>query len=216
MSTNTDNSDQSVPDLPTKNEEIDAEAAIERMGLEERTVFRVGDCVYRYYGLDLNQLIVDRLSPAANAQTRRLSLADIWYDYHHGNLEHGKWVREFIPADSSDEESSSSQEDESKERTVEISAETARTALHEVEVLIEQSGGSHVGAEEACSPLALARRKVEASGKLGKHETNHVLRLLHIVSDERGMEVSDVDPVTDGTFQAKNELEASLEEESGK
>lgn len=201
MSTNTDNSDQSVPDLPRENEEVDAEAAIERMGLEERTVFRVGDCVYRYYGLDLNQLIVDRLSPAANAQTGRLSLADIWYDYHNGNLKRGKWLREFIPADP-------------EERTVEISAETARTALHEMEVLIEQSGGSDIGADEACSPLALARQKVEASGKLGKHETNHVLRLLHIVSDERGMEVSDVDPLTDGSFQARNELEASLETES--
>ena len=214
MSTNTDNADQSVPDLPRENEEIDAEAAIERMGLKERTVFRVGDCVYRYYGLDLNQLIVDRLSRAANAQTGRLSLADIWYDYHNGNLERGKWLRKFIPADSSDEEASSSQEDDLEERTVEISAETARTALHEMEVLIEQSGGSDIGADEACSPLALAHQKVEASGKLGNHETNHVLRLLHIGSDERGMEVSDVDPLTDGTFQARNELEASLEAES--
>lgn len=211
MSHNADHSKEAVPNLPVMDDDVDAKAAIETMGLEERSVFRIGDCVYRYWGLDLGELIVDRLSEAAKTQTGRLPVSDVWYDYHRGNLEYGKWLREFVPADSSDESDSSTPNEESDEPTIEISSSTARTAHQELEILIQRTGGGEIGADEACSPLSLARQKVEDSDLLSDHERDHVLKIFHTVADERGEEISDADPLTDGTFRAEQELRAVLE-----
>ena len=211
MSHNADHSDKAVPDLPVMDDDVDTEAAIETMGLEERSVFRIGDCVYRYWGLDLGELIVDRLSEAAKTQTGRLPISDVWYDYHRGDLEHGKWLREFVPADSSDECEPATQDGGSDEPTIEISSSTARTAHQELEILIQRTGGGEIGADEACSPLALARQKVDDSDLLNDPERDHVLEIFHTVADERGEEITDADPLTDGTFRAEQELRAALE-----
>jgi hypothetical protein len=68
-----------------------------------------------------------------------------------------------------------------------------------------------MGAKEACTPLALARQKIEADGDLADDAKDRVLDILHDVSDERGVEISDADPLIDGTFRAQTELEKALE-----
>ena len=211
MSHNADHSEEAVPDLPTMSDDVDVEAAVETMGLDEHPVFQIDTCVYRYRGIHLGELVVDRLSRSAKTQSGRFPLDDIWYDYHNGNLELGKWSCEFTPADAPDEREAITQtSSDSDEPTVEISASTARTAHQEIKLAIRESGGGDVGALEACSPLALTRQKVEDSDLLSEDDRNHVLQLLQAVANERGVEISDADPLTDGVFQAKQELEGEL------
>lgn len=92
---------------------------------------------------------------------------------------------------------------------VAIPRETARTALQEVGIAIKQTGGA--GTDNACSPLALARQKIESDEGLDEDAKEHVIDILHEVSDERGVEISDADPLVDGTFRAQTQLEKALE-----
>lgn len=92
-----------------------------------------------------------------------------------------------------------------------VSRNTARAALTEVEAAIRRTGGGDVGADEACTPLALARQRIEADDELADGAKDHVLSILEDVSDDRGVELSGADPLTDATFQAEKALTQALE-----
>jgi ribosomal protein S9 len=74
------------------------------------------------------------------------------------------------------------------EPEVTVPLETAQTAFLDLDIVIKQTGG---GAEtqNACTPLALARQKIEADEELGDETQEHVIGLLEEVSDERGVEL---------------------------
>jgi hypothetical protein len=90
--------------------------------------------------------------------------------------------------------------------SVRVDAETARVALYEIEQAIERTGGPGAVGSEACSPLALARRRVEACDDLDDDARDAVVGLLHDVADERGVEITDADPLVEATFQAQSDL----------
>jgi hypothetical protein len=101
-------------------------------------------------------------------------------------------------------------EDDAQPDDVTISAETARTSLTEVEAAIRRTGGPDASGDNACSPLALARQKVEASSEVTGQMEEHVIGLLQEVSDERGVEISNADPLVGATFEAEKELKKTF------
>ncbi|AFH22006.1 hypothetical protein OSG_eHP14_00130 [environmental Halophage eHP-14] len=98
---------------------------------------------------------------------------------------------------------------EDKAQRAIIPRQTAHTALQELEIAIERTGGDD--ADNACSPLALARQKIEDDDQLDDESKERAIDALHEVADERGVEITDADPLTDGTFRARTELKKALE-----
>lgn len=91
---------------------------------------------------------------------------------------------------------------------VTISRDAAMGALAEVVISIRRTGGDDP--ENGCSPLALARQRVEDDDRLDDDARTAVLDILASVANERGEEITDVDPLVDRTFTARRELEREL------
>lgn len=91
--------------------------------------------------------------------------------------------------------------------TVEIKAETARTCLNELELLIKGTGGEE--AENPCTALAYAIALLEDMN-LSAETRKAVDDVFEQVAKERGAETATVDPLDDDVFQARNELERML------
>jgi hypothetical protein len=102
--------------------------------------------------------------------------------------------------------------DDTEEAIVEVSAEAAETALRELGFMIEQSGGADIRSQGACSPLALVRQRIEDADALDEEVEGFVLSVLGDVADERGMEITDADPLTGDVFDARREFERALED----
>lgn len=99
------------------------------------------------------------------------------------------------------------------EEIVEVPKWVARESLRELEIAIERTGGGDVGADGANSPLYEAQQRVlnAAPGEVTSAEFwNAVLEAFGAVAEERGVQMDDVDPLTDRTFQARNELQDIL------
>jgi len=99
----------------------------------------------------------------------------------------------------------------SDEETVEVSAEVARTAARELQRTIDRTGGPDVGAREACTPLAELREEVQGNDDLDPHARGYVVGAIDDIADERGVDVSGADPLTDRIFQARDELAEAAE-----
>lgn len=91
-----------------------------------------------------------------------------------------------------------------------IPRDAAMAAHTELKLAIKRTGGPEMGAEEACTPLALARQRIESDDELGDEARERVLEILHNVSEERGVEISDAAPLADGTFNSKRDIENAL------
>jgi len=105
--------------------------------------------------------------------------------------------------------------DDVDDTTVEIPAWVAREALQEFDFLIKRTGGGDASVgHDAVTPLALLRQRLaslEDAEGIDAFTLRHVRQHLLGVASERGVELSDADPLTDRTFQARDELEDALE-----
>lgn len=100
--------------------------------------------------------------------------------------------------------------------TVTISAETAETALLELDHLIHRSGGpdGHElpdGTVKGRTPLALALARLDAAP--GDHSDAEAI--IRAVGKETGEEVAQTDPLTGATFDARTELQQAIDEYLG-
>jgi hypothetical protein len=101
--------------------------------------------------------------------------------------------------------------------TVEVSAEMACVAAQELEAAVERTGGCDVGSNEASTPLAAVRQRLTAAvdeGYLSPEAYGIVQEVLAAVADERGVEFTDADPLTDEVLAARREFERVLGSES--
>jgi len=97
--------------------------------------------------------------------------------------------------------------------TVQVSRATARASLLEIEAVIERSGGDDVGAGEANSPLREVWEQIHQSETVRGEAEGYVLETIRQVAEEREVEISDADPLTDSVFQARSELRKVLDED---
>jgi|GEM_PF-6165754 len=94
-----------------------------------------------------------------------------------------------------------------------VSLEAAEVARRELDILIEQTGGPNAGIDESCSPMALARQRIERLEGEGidPFTVATVLQVMYGVAEERGVEISSADPLQDDVFRARSEFESDLE-----
>lgn len=100
------------------------------------------------------------------------------------------------------------------EGNVEVPKWVLRECLRELEHAIERTGGEDPGWDGANSPLSEARSRVmnAAPGEAASAEFwASVLDAFDDIAEERGVQMDDVDPLTDRTFRARNELQDILE-----
>jgi len=91
-----------------------------------------------------------------------------------------------------------------------VPREAAQIAYGELERLVERTGGPEIDAADATTPMGLLRQRIEADDQLDSRAKWRVLKLLQEVAAERGIGISDADPLTDATFRAKSDLGAAL------
>jgi hypothetical protein len=105
MSTNetsdSNDTDDAIEPFPTDGEIRDHEAAAEEMGLQNHSVFRIGDDVFEYRGIICGEAAVDRLSEPKLSYNERIPMLELWEHYQRGELEHGKWRCQFVAEDES-------------------------------------------------------------------------------------------------------------------
>lgn len=100
------------------------------------------------------------------------------------------------------------------DETVEISVQTAETALSELDILIQQTGGSE-GSEYTMTPLALAKYlikdELENMEDGNDSDLEEAVEIINEVGEITGQETAPIDPLTGGTFDARTELEQAFE-----
>ena len=101
------------------------------------------------------------------------------------------------------------------EETVGVPAWAASEAAREFDRLIQTTGGPE-SMQEACSPLALVRQRLENVDGEGIDEftVRQCLQHVYAVASERRMELSDADPLTDTTFRARRAFEHALDDDA--
>ena len=106
-------------------------------------------------------------------------------------------------------------DEDGDEETVDVPAWAALEAAREFDWLIQSTGGPE-SMQEACSPLALVRQRLENMDGEGIDDFTRRQCLQHVygVADERRMEISDADPLTDTTFRARTAFENALDEDA--
>jgi hypothetical protein len=93
---------------------------------------------------------------------------------------------------------------------VTVPSSAAETALFELDHLIQRTGGPD--AQHPGMPLAAAAHGIAHLRHVNDHAKREALQILEIVADERGVEINpDVDPLTDGVFQARDAFQTALE-----
>lgn len=67
------------------------------------------------------------------------------------------------------------------------------------------------GVDEACSPIARARQAIEDLRHVDEHTRREVLQVLLGAAEERGVEWTDADPLTDDVFRARDHFDQATE-----
>lgn len=100
--------------------------------------------------------------------------------------------------------------------TVEIRVEHAETALRELQSIIDYTGGEECGVDEACSPLALAKKRIREDldwDDADKHDLYvQIVDIIDSVGDEREMETTMADPLAESNFTALHHFEQVLDD----
>jgi hypothetical protein len=97
----TESTRHQIEPFPTDGEVRDHEAAETEMDLQHRSVFRIGDSVFEYRGIDCGEAAVTRLSEPqlGHNNSERIPMTELWAAYQRGKLELGKWRCRFVATD---------------------------------------------------------------------------------------------------------------------
>jgi hypothetical protein len=103
MSTNnsndTNDSHDQLEPFPTDGEVRDHEAAEKEMSLEYQSVFKIGNDVFEYRGIDVGEAVVNRLSEPSFSRYEKIPMTELWESYQRNNLKIGRWCCQFVAED---------------------------------------------------------------------------------------------------------------------
>jgi hypothetical protein len=95
----TDDTHNQLEPFPTDGEVRDYEAAESTIGLSYQCVFAIGEHVFRYYGLDVGEAVVSRLSEPGTTHAETIPLTELWESHQRGDFEIGEWRCRFVATD---------------------------------------------------------------------------------------------------------------------